>query len=1237
MRVLSPNSLGSTSGDTNVASGATVEINGNFTLSTESFLLQGTGAGGAGALSGVGTPTVPGVLEYVAAGSMAAPAGSTLTISGGVQLDSGVTVTLAGAGNIVDNAPIYNIQGGFSLSTWSARLWTGTPAGTVDFSNLTQVNNAFVNGTVPTSSAVFPSATTFQSYSGALNFPQTSGYLQIGPVFGQTLTSGGLFTDIYSTTLTISKPGIFSFLNGQNDDGVTIWLKPAANSTFAAGDSLQTTAGNNLTQSVSKFLAAGTYTLLYTHFEGTGSDGWIGRMAGPGYIGTTGTSLPLATAAVPVINTVSVNIGGTGTVTMNAQSTFLGVTAVTTGTLVVPDPTVLSPTTVPIVITGGTLQLTNQTWTTKPIVIAGTGLPGVGAISAFGTSTISSPINVELGNGNGSIGAVLATSNLTLSGPIKVDTDAGFTLTGAGNVNVTGAISNVAYSDFTLAPFTARLYNTVGGVGNVLFDGSATGIANINSAVNGTSPIAIGTGITGTLATTVTYNGALNFPTAALAALTSVFGMTPGVITAAAPTGGDNFSDVWISTLTVTTPGIYTFANTNNDDGASVWLHTGTTGAFVAGDRLLGVLANNNTSIAQATLAAGLYTVVYNQDDGTRPEAFIGRIAGPAAGGAAAAVNNGTTVPIATSVAGGPPTGTGTVGVGMSAGGTATFSNASNSYKNSTAVSAGTLVVGAAGAVPSTSGLILGNGTTTAGTLDLAGFSQTFTSLLVNSNTAAANVIKIAAGTTLTVTGNVQIGANIGTNDVTNVVFNGGGTFNMNAPSSTFQLGNPTAGSAHAVAANADMTSLSTVIINATTVRLGDNNSNLAAGTAAGVGGSTLSLPTTGGTAASATITAATLSIGGEASTNADNTANVFQTLNLGSGTNIINANAINIGANSSLTNTIRGNGVLTWSPSVTTGTLTIANQARQRRRRHAQHDQHRQQLHQHIGRHLRHGDSLRGPVVRCDDDVGAEQQSGDLRRRGQLDVRLRRRLPDGLFAGDDESLGHELGRPSLDDEPQRWHRVVRLDHDGPEHDRRRQRQRRHGNPQHHRIRERHRRRHRHGRRHRGRQHRHVGAQHRHGHHSDFERRHLGGDLDRRHEPHAESERRRPRHERIRHRRSRAQHHLRNQLRHDEEPRRRQSGRPRPGQDRRRHALADDGESEHDDAGFRRRRHPRHQQQQRPRHDRFGHDRIFRHHPPARRRHHSSRRRTPHRGRRGPGQSRRHRQPPPATTPSARC
>ena len=111
-------------------------------------------------------------------------------------------------------------------------------------------------------------------------------------------------------------------------------------------------------------------------------------------------------------------------------------------------------------------------------------------------------------------------------------------------------------ASFTLSPITARAFNGV--------QQSIDNETVITNDINGT-----------TVPTrTATLNGALTFANAA--AFNALF--TPSIPL------GDNFTTVFETTLTVITPGVYTFAVTNNDDGAAAWLKPAANASFAAGD-----------------------------------------------------------------------------------------------------------------------------------------------------------------------------------------------------------------------------------------------------------------------------------------------------------------------------------------------------------------------------------------------------------------------------------------------------------------------------------------------------------------------------------------------------------------------------------------------------------------------------------------------------------------------------
>lgn len=214
--------------------------------------------------------------------------------------------------------------------------------------------------------------------------------------------------------------------------------------------------------------------------------------------------------------------------------------------------------------------------------------------------------------------------------------------------------------------------------------------------------------------------------------------------------------------------------------------------------------------------------------------------------------------------------------------------SAAAAYTGQTQVDAGILRVAGENFLPAETAVRMGTGAT-AGVLDLGTFSQTVTSLLAQTNSpTATNQVLIGTGRTLTVTGAVTLGANVAAGATTLLTLSGGGSFENNNDGGTFQVGGATGGT-NTSATTADFSGLASFSVNlgATGVfRVGDANSNSSGSPASS---STLKLS---GTAAS--IVAGSLHLG-----QGTNQGSAVQTLSLGGGTNIIRADLINIGGNS--------------------------------------------------------------------------------------------------------------------------------------------------------------------------------------------------------------------------------------------------------------------------------------------------------------------------------------------------
>jgi autotransporter-associated beta strand protein len=236
--------------------------------------------------------------------------------------------------------------------------------------------------------------------------------------------------------------------------------------------------------------------------------------------------------------------------------------------------------------------------------------------------------------------------------------------------------------------------------------------------------------------------------------------------------------------------------------------------------------------------------------------------------------------------------------------GTGTLSlSQTNTYSGTTTINEGTLALGVNHNLAG--GLTFGStaGTTTPGILDLTSANATFGgAMLVNTNSATASEVKIGATQTLTVNGNVQIGAITPaiTGTVTNLTMNGGGTFNVaTAAAGTFTVGGGTIGATSQVT-TLDLTALKATTINTSTT--GTLRVNPVSGTQSSSRG-VLLLPTPSvvDTIATTTITAGTIAVGDSSTNNNTGTGNpiVMGSITLGTGLTTLNAATINVGTGS--------------------------------------------------------------------------------------------------------------------------------------------------------------------------------------------------------------------------------------------------------------------------------------------------------------------------------------------------
>ena len=199
LHVTAVNSLGSTAGGTVVSGGGTLEIDGtNFTLPAEPLFLNGTGtAATVGALSAVGSVTVPGVIDIATSAGIGATAASTLTLSGNIRDDGASALSFVGAGNVTASSTISSSSDDYTLSPFTASLYQGT---NIDFgtaaASVANLNSAITGSVVGTTAL---SATV--TYNGPINFPSPAAVTWSG-IFGSSTAPlfNGITTDTFSTS-----------------------------------------------------------------------------------------------------------------------------------------------------------------------------------------------------------------------------------------------------------------------------------------------------------------------------------------------------------------------------------------------------------------------------------------------------------------------------------------------------------------------------------------------------------------------------------------------------------------------------------------------------------------------------------------------------------------------------------------------------------------------------------------------------------------------------------------------------------------------------------------------------------------------------------------------------------------------------------------------------------------------------------------------------------------------------
>lgn len=480
------NALGSTASGTIVASGATLEIN-NANIGNEALTLSGTGAGGAGALLGVGTSSLSGNITLAADTTMGGA--GTLTLSGIIGESGGAraltkedagTLILAGAntysGLTIINAGTLQAANASALGATTAGVNVGTGA-TLEINNvnigaenvalagatLASSGTAQINGAISTTgtgNVINANAASTFSVAGNINGPgdlttQGAGTINISGNIGNTLRlssltvgsntnlSGSIFTtgnQTYNNAIVLTSNRTYDsssgdiVFNSTIDGAFDFIVSSISNITFAG--TVGATALNSLTATANNInLNGGAITT-------TGNQTYNGSL-------NLGADTTLSTSGSGS-GTIAVNNGVTG----NRQLTLAGAassndTFILSGSIGVSNLVVNGG-------AGGNDTLSVNSGSTQNFAINGsnagqiTGITGVAGTAAFS--------NIENLTGGS------AADNFSLSG--------GGIL--SGNIDGGAGTNSLSINNGTAATWTINAVN----------GGSATGLGGFSNIQN---------------------------------------------------------------------------------------------------------------------------------------------------------------------------------------------------------------------------------------------------------------------------------------------------------------------------------------------------------------------------------------------------------------------------------------------------------------------------------------------------------------------------------------------------------------------------------------------------------------------------------------------------------------------------------------------------------------------------------------------------------------------------------
>ena len=805
------------------------------------------------------------------------------TAAGGVVLNNATTLDIATAGS--DTAYNITVNSG-KIATIVSDVSSGTAGinhtmGTFNIGGSASAGGTQLNITKGATVSSGTPTITFGAVTlgaGATNttstFNPTSASLIIGTVTVTVTTSGtktlnldgtatgnqvtGIIADALGTAVAVTKANTGTWaINGANTyTGATTLsggILSLGNSLALQNSALNTTAST--TGNASNGLKTTVTTLTMGGLNGNKDLSTVFTTSSGAYNTVTALTLNPGTGATPAYSGgigdgasgMTLTKTGAGTQTLAGTNTYTGATTVNAGTLTldysVSNASKLSDTSA-LVLGGGTVNLSGGTHTE---VVASTMLTDntlsrvtssvPGSVLQMNTITHGVGASIDFGASN-----IATTDNLNnaygILGTWATTVD-GFAMNSTSTAD--GLITTVPFSDVT------RLSGGTQAIPN-----SSTNIRIIEGT---------GTAADITLATTTTINTLTQSASGGTGAAMIDLGTQTLCANAILVATGAGSLTIGNGTLATATP------------GGDLALVNSTANSFT----IASVIADNTSASTLTKTGSGIVTLAgTNTYSGTTyVDAGTLKIGN---NGAVGTLGTGTVSVTSIAILQFNRTDNITLGTGNLVTGSGLVQLANT----------GTVAVAADNQFNTTGNLMLGTaGGTVATGIDLTNGSSTFGGLLVDSNNSATtNTITIGAGKTLTTNGNVTIGTNVSASGVTKVIVTGAsGTWNVVKSGGTFQVGAAT-GATNADTVTVDLSALDTFsadLGNAAsggTFRVG----NLSTFSSATVGSESMAL------AATSTIKTGTLSVG-------DNSGQaVVNSLLLGSGTQTLQADTINIG-----------------------------------------------------------------------------------------------------------------------------------------------------------------------------------------------------------------------------------------------------------------------------------------------------------------------------------------------------